>query len=126
MAARCHWLLLRLALLAALLLAMLPTLGRLAQAASSTASESIAVCTVNGVQLITAASQPPDGSLPAGQSTPHDCAYCPLLAGLLILAALILRLLQRPRASCPSIPAPPVANHYRLAGLGPRGPPASL
>ncbi|PJJ98304.1 hypothetical protein CO615_09880 [Lysobacteraceae bacterium NML75-0749] len=126
MAQRCHWLLLRLALLAALLLAMLPTLGRLAQAASSTASEPIAVCTVNGVQLITAASQPPDGSLLPDQPALHDCAYCPLLAGLLILAVLILRLLQRPPVIRPSIPAPPVANHYRLAGLGPRGPPASL
>ncbi|PJK10582.1 hypothetical protein CO610_01660 [Lysobacteraceae bacterium NML95-0200] len=125
MAARCHPLLLKLALLAALLLAVLPTLGRLAQAASANAGELIALCTTEGMALA-ADGRDPASPLSSGQSALHDCAYCPLLAGLLILAALILRLLQRPQVLCPSIPPPPEASHSGLAGLGPRGPPLTL
>ncbi len=133
-----------LALLAALLLALVPTLGRLTQAsatphAASPAQEALAaLCTMEGMKqvalpVLAAASahahMPHDAPAPmphhpqgdAGQ----DCDYCPLLASLVALAAIALGLWPRPDSSI-SITARPAIRvaHRHPSGLGSRGPPA--
>ncbi|WP_158601760.1 DUF2946 family protein [Solilutibacter pythonis] len=122
-----------LALLAMLLLAGLPTLGRLYQSAQSGSPPVVALCTVEGLKQLaqpfwTAAGDTgqPHGA-PAGERLAHDCEYCPLLAGLTVLVLLILGL----RALAPASPLP-LWRHARPAlrrhpsGLGSRGPPIPL
>ena len=117
------------ALVAAMLLSLLPTIGRIAQAQAPVHAgiAEVALCTVQGLKqvalpLATSASlQQPDAPAPRPA---HDCDYCPLLAGLVALA--VVTLLLWPQA----LPAP--ATHFRDArriatrhpsGLGSRGPP---
>src|SRR5690606_23982691 len=98
-AARFHAAMARLALAAALLLAAVPTLGRLApqlaQAAHAAQVELVALCTAQGLEYVDpAALQAGVHGHPAGHAghadhggtpdRPHDhgapdCAYCPLL-----------------------------------------------
>ncbi len=121
-----------LALMAMMLLSLLPTIGRLAQSqapvhAAHAGIAEVALCTVQGLKQValslasaTSLSQP-DAPPPRPA---HDCDYCPLLAGLVALA--VVALLFWPQA----LPAP--ATHFRDArriatrhpsGLGSRGPP---
>ena len=133
----------RLALVAMLLLALLPTLGRLAagtQSASGAAGAGwAAMCTAAGLREVPLAS--PAGQATFGQSLlagadhgfPHDiihqhdgpdCAYCPLLASLTVLA-LVLSLLLPLRLQAPGFPAwwTPRRKTFHPCGLGSRGPP---
>ena len=123
---------LALALAAAMLLSLLPTVGRLAQAAAPTHEPhdgiaAVALCTVQGLRRIALppalAQKPPRPEAPA----PHpaqDCDYCPLLAGLVALAIVALALWP------PALPVPlerfrdahRIAAHHP-SGLGSRGPP---
>lgn len=133
-----------LALLAAMLLALLPTLGRLAQASTAPQPTSItqqaltALCTMEGMKqvalpvLAAAATHahlqhdapPPMPHHPQGDAG-QDCDYCPLLASLVALAAIALGLWPRPDSSI-SITARPAIRvaHRHPSGLGSRGPPA--
>lgn len=123
-----------LALAAILLLALLPTFGRLAQAGQGVTTEAwTQLCTLSGMKLV---KLPPVAMHAAGHaaapmpSPDHggmgmDCDYCPLLSMLtLAVAALVLALV----GFAPSTPASPRAVPLRARlhpfGLGSRGPPA--
>lgn len=123
----------RLALFAILLLALLPTLGRLAQAraAGSDATPSwAAMCTSRGLQpvLLPAAGQAAthvDGRAPdAPDRSTGDCAYCPLLAATMPAAAASLPVppAALPPALC-TFHALPTRAQPHPCGLGSRGPP---
>lgn len=128
----------RLALLAILLLALVPTLGRLAQAsaaAGEAAPSWAAMCTARGLESIrlpVAAHDPTYDAVPAtggAPAAPHgaagDCDYCPLLA-----AAIPATVATH---SIPPAALPPALCTFRAlaaraqphpCGLGSRGPPA--
>jgi hypothetical protein len=130
----------RLALVAMLLLATLPTFGRLlATRADTAASAWTALCTASGLQYVglelaggerSAPGVSHDAGIgvpaPSGHSDP-DCAYCPLLAGLaLVVACMALALTHGPGSGL-------CTWHHVLArkpphpcGLGSRGPPFAL
>lgn len=133
---RHHWFA-HLALLAALLLAGMPTLGRLQQALHAAVdAPMVALCTLRGLEhvpldALTAHSGKPstvDHGSPEGGHPQHaqdDCTYCPLLAGLLVPSLATTGLpwapvpsdgTRRPATTLPSAPSIP--------GLGSRGPPA--
>jgi hypothetical protein len=124
----------RLALLAILLLALVPTLGRLAQprtAGSDAAPSWAAMCTMRGLQpvLLPVAAHGAiqgNGEAPAAPlGSGVDCAYCPLLATTIPLAIAPV--------SVPPAALPPTALCTSRAstahpgshpcGLGSRGPP---
>ena len=115
-----------LALAAILLLALLPTLGRLAQAGQGAAAGAwTQLCTMSGMKLV----KLPTFSIgqPAAPAPDHggsDCDYCPLLSMLtLAVAALVLSLL----GFAPVTPAlrriRPPRIRLHPSGLGSRGPP---
>lgn len=116
-----------LALAAILLLALLPTLGRLAQAGQGAAAGAwTQLCTMSGMKLV---KLPPfsigQPAAPAPDRGGSDCDYCPLLSMLtLAVAALVLALL----GFAPVTPAPrrirPPQIRLHPSGLGSRGPPA--
>jgi len=117
------------ALVAVLLLALLPTVGRMAQAHVPSGTV-VALCTAQGLKAVHLAADAftGDATLP-GHDMTHgpgaDCAYCPLLAGLVVGFAVVLGLfaqaaLLRPRAGLP----PPRLPWHHPSGLGSRGPPA--
>jgi hypothetical protein len=128
----------RLALVAVLLLATLPTFGRLLATDTHTATSAwAALCTASGLQhvelagiapSVVAASHDAGTGLPApGGHSDRDCAYCPLLAGLaLVVACMALALTHGPGFGL-------CTWHHVLArkpphpcGLGSRGPPFAL
>lgn len=132
-----HWMT-HLALAAALLLAVVPTLGRWAQPAGSTAADHTAMMMAAGsggmAMMHHAMPAPEQARVPTPMNGKHDggghagdCAYCPLLASLLpmlLVLAILLPLLQRIRlrgAATLTRRVPPL----RL-GLGARGPPILL
>jgi hypothetical protein len=120
-----------LAIGAMLLLALLPTLGRLASARSDAPRGGwTQMCTLSGLKLVKIA--PSDSSSPAvpghdGHAGGSDCPYCPLanaIAALVVLAVLvpllsILRPWPRHRASAQAI-------RWHPCGLGSRGPPGGV
>jgi hypothetical protein len=113
----------RFALLAVLLLALVPTFGRLAQAAGHDpldARGTVAMCTARGLERV------PDPGHP--EPAPHhdngDCAYCPLLGSAVPPApqvALAAAPAPAPALCTPSSSARVGAQHP--CGLGSRGPP---
>lgn len=128
-----HRLLPHLALLAALLLALVPTFGRLYQAdqAAHASPTLVALCTAGGLTRSVLALPAPQPALGQDQGAPapadhFDCDYCPLLGGLLSplppLPAVALRL-------CRGSPAVVIASARidsgHPSGLGSRGPPAA-
>ncbi len=118
------------ALLAVLLLATLPTLGRLhAAPTSGTHTARVALCTVEGlrsVQLGLAPSHDTPAPVAPERHQHDDCAYCPLLAGLAQLSvAPVLQLLAPDAGTQPRVqPATDIAA-IADTGLGARGPPAN-
>jgi hypothetical protein len=112
----------RLALVAILLLALVPTLGRIAQAraASVDAVPSWAsLCTAQGLRQLS-----PQAPLPSTPRAPGDCAYCPLLAAT-VAASIAVSTVPPPAlptALCTSTPAD-VPGEPHPVGLGSRGPP---
>lgn len=138
---RFHHCMTRLALLAMLLLALLPTLGRLQASASDAlpphAEAVFALCTVNrlvpavldATSLATRAASELPASAGDDDSTHvlSDCQYCPLLAGLaLVIPALLAGL--GVAHGLPSLPRAQRGPQHTLfiPGLGSRGPPAAL
>jgi len=119
------------ALVAVLLLALLPTLGRVARS-SAEADRVVQLCTVQGLKTVHLASDLISGTsgMPGmpGHGTGRDgddCSYCPLLAGLVIGFAAVLGLLASPP---PQRPLTRQRAHrlpwHHPSGLGSRGPPA--
>lgn len=133
---RLHAAIARVALLAALLLAVVPTLGRLAPRVAHAGLA--ALCTAEGLRYVEvaafAAATPVAGPHHAGApgtapGHPHDpgapdCTYCPLLLSL--LAASIAFALLRAQAPAPARFAAVASARRRQrhpCGLGSRGPP---
>jgi hypothetical protein len=127
----------RLALFAILLLALVPTLGRLAQAgaAGSDATPSwAAMCTARGLESIrlqaSAQGMAHDamhatGETPAApRGSAGDCDYCPLLAAAMPVAVATHSIppAALPPALC-TFPALPTRAQPHPCGLGSRGPP---
>jgi membrane protease YdiL (CAAX protease family) len=120
-----------LAIAAMLLLALLPTAGRLWSAGANASGGAWAqMCTMAGLKLVKIA--PAGSSSPAipghdGHAGGSDCPYCPLanaIAALVVLVALvpllpILRSWPRHRTS-------PQAIRRYPCGLGSRGPPGRV
>ncbi len=131
----------RLALMATLLLVLVPTLGRLAESRvqadgwEGAGAHWTAICTVAGIQYIPLpegmqlpGSRTGDASPGKGTSHPGaDCDYCPLLASLLVVAlcwALLGPQVQRIVAVALAPSLRPWQRHP--CGLGSRGPPLAL
>jgi hypothetical protein len=138
----------RLALIAALLLAAVPTLGRLApqvvQLAQGARAQLVALCTSDGLRYVDLATQHGDAQYAVDQQAgaahhdghpgappekPHDhgapdCAYCPLLLSLLVAAAWLLWLrAATARGALPTWTDLPSCTFVHPCGLGSRGPP---
>jgi hypothetical protein len=118
----------RLALLAILLLALVPTLGRIAQARAADADDApswAALCTMQGLQRVQLpATNDAPRQLPSAPQGSGDCAYCPLLAAVAvptIVAVSVPAALPSP-ALCTSAPAVTRSGPHPC-GLGSRGPP---
>lgn len=110
-----------------LLLACLPTLGRLASSSDDGAAGSVlaALCTMTGLKYV---------EVPLGDPAPQprkamgeDCAYCPLLTAVAVFALWLALAwpspVAAPRAERTS------ASHRKNpypCGLGSRGPPLAL
>jgi hypothetical protein len=123
----------RLALFATLLLALVPTLGRIAQArdAGGDAAPSwAALCTARGFERVLLAPAARVAALARGEgpARPHpaggDCEYCPLLAAAIpvALAPLSVPPAALPPALCTRSAGPSRAQPHPC-GLGSRGPP---
>lgn len=126
-----------LALLAAVLLSTLPTLGRLQQAlhATDVAAPTVALCTMRGLERVSLADAigfPLHGTGHAddngdGDQPGHvqdDCAYCPLLSGLLLPTLAMSGLAWIPPTTGRAWQRPDVAPlATAIPGLGSRGPP---
>lgn len=127
----------RLALFAILLLALVPTLGRFAQASAAVGDAApswAAMCTARGLESIRLPSTTQvaahDAVLATGEApaAPHgsagDCDYCPLLAATIpvAVAAHSVPPAALPPALCTSRTLPARAQPHPC-GLGSRGPP---
>jgi len=119
----------RLALAAMLLLALLPTFGRLAAGASSTPESGwAALCTMTGLKIVAldAADGVPAQPKPAGGIDGH-CAYCPLLAAMAVFALWLALAWPQRRGDRRSLWLPaPLHSRFHPCGLGSRGPPPAL
>ncbi|MBS0225833.1 MAG: DUF2946 family protein [Proteobacteria bacterium] len=118
------------ALLAILLLATLPTLGRLqATPMAGMHATKLALCTVEGlrtVQVDVLAAH--DATTPAAPEHRNhdDCAYCPLLAGLAQLSvAPLLQLLPPDTGTQSGVESATRIAPIAETGLGARGPPGN-
>ena len=118
----------RLALLAALLLATVPTLGRLLapEAAASTAHVAHAMHAMAGMQHAMSHDVAHLPAIPPPHQHDVDCPYCPLLGTVLAtpLRALALAAPIPPAFDTPRFTDPhePVRHH---GSLGSRGPPSA-
>lgn len=133
---RLHAAIARVALLAALLLAVVPTLGRLAPRVAHAGLA--ALCTAEGLRYVEvaafAAATPVAGPHHAGApgtapGHPHDpgapdCTYCPLLLSLLAAGCWLLWLRAALAGAAPGWwPAAASRGFVHPCGLGSRGPP---
>lgn len=114
----------RLALLAAVLIAVCPTVTRVLLGGAAGPGD--AICTLAGLRPLPAQDGTADGQgTPAPHAGSHeDCAYCPLAASLALppVPALLLAPLEPAAARLPALPLRiVVARHF--GGLGSRGPP---
>ncbi len=123
-----------LALVAMLLLSALPTLGRLSAGPGASDGMWAQICTMAGLKLVKLAPgdanplDPPPAPAGDGGAMPGpDCAYCPLLAAVVVL---LLAIAFASPARARGIPAevrrraPWKFRHPN--GLGSRGPPIAL
>jgi hypothetical protein len=124
----------RLALFAILLLALVPTLGRLAQARAGVGDAApswAAMCTARGLQPVLLPSAVHDAAHATGEApaAPHgpagDCDYCPLLVATIPVAVAMHSVppAALPPALC-TFHALPARAQPHPCGLGSRGPPA--
>lgn len=124
----------RLALVAMLLLATLPTFGRLLGARAETAPAPAspawtALCTVAGLRTVALPASWGHGAhgdpapTPAGHAG-DECAYCPLLAAVaLVVAGGLTGALQRQRQTLCTWKSAQSRRALHPCGLGSRGPP---
>jgi len=117
----------RMALLAILLLALVPTAGRIAQAQASghqAVSSWAELCTAQGLRKVLL---PAPHETPVPSPAPHagaDCEYCPLLAA--VVAPAVATVAVPPQALPPALCTSPdstVRSGPHPCGLGSRGPP---
>ncbi len=125
----------RLALFAVLLLALVPTLGRLAQARDAgfvAAPSWAALCTARGMESVLLLPGAHGNATHGGGEAPEpshgggDCDYCPLLAATIPVAIAPLSVppaIAPPPALCTSRPVVAHAGPHPC-GLGSRGPPS--
>ena len=114
---------LQLALIAALLLALLPSIGRIFAYTAHADAGWTDLCTMDGLQhahLLGGL----DPAHPGPAGTDHDCPYCPLLNALAGLACLILLLLPESTVGIAPVRwlSIRISRKYPC-GLGSRGPP---
>lgn len=125
-ASRFHRRMSRLAMLAVLLLALVPSVGRaLGAGAPRVLADASALCTSTGLQLLLDGARGAGGlpGLPAFLHGDADCPYCPLAASI-ALPLLPDPLLPAPHAAMlPARRAAPRRRFRRLHGPGSRGPP---
>jgi hypothetical protein len=122
----------RLALLAVLLVAVMPSINRWVNAESASASSviSLAMCTSDGMSWVKPAhfqfgSEQPSET--GGAMLDEHCGYCVLLASLVpVLLALALFFFVRRRAVLFCWSLAPARTAVLLRGLGARGPPVLL
>lgn len=118
----------RIALIAMLLLAFVPTVSRmLASVGLATGGSWVELCTVTGLKWV----QLPDGDAPAptpaAQPGGGDCAYCPLLNAVAVFALLLALLLPAaPRELLERFAPARRSTSRHPCGLGSRGPPLAL
>ncbi|MFT3897933.1 MAG: DUF2946 family protein [Thermomonas sp.] len=120
----------RLALVAMLLLATLPTIGRLAGSNPGMQRAMTAICTVQGMKFIDLGTRS-DLASPANATPdrmPHpdmDCDYCPILAATLAAFAIVYLLPALFRHADPPQGRNATSGRCFLhpCGLGSRGPP---
>jgi hypothetical protein len=117
-----------LALMAVLLLALVPSASRLlaSRAAADAHAGWAELCTVAGLKLVKLAPAAPQapGDPAAAHGHDGDCAYCPLLASLgTPIATPVLLLALLPPATAPVLQASERPTEPRTHGLGSRGPP---
>lgn len=119
----------RLALTAMLLLALLPTFGRLAAGASSSPDSGwAALCTMTGLKIVALDT---DGGVPA-QPKPaggidEHCAYCPLLTAMAVFVLWLALSWPQRRGDLRTLWRPaPLRSRFHPCGLGSRGPPLAL
>ena len=123
-----HHLMSRLALVAVLMLLLLPTTGRVLGAASQADGAWAQMCTMAGLQLVKIpladadhVPTQPDGDMPM------DCDYCPLLSALTALVLwVVLAFPQLAARLATVLAAPPRYGRGHPSGLGSRGPPIAL
>jgi len=118
----------RLALLAALLMLLVPTSNRLLGSHGLSDGVWAQICTMAGIELVKVPSDgiDPTPSRPADGGS-MDCDYCPLLLATTALAICVLLVTPQPAAR-------PLATFRALhprrrghpSGLGSRGPPLAL
>lgn len=125
----------RLALLAMLLLALLPTAGRLLQPVAQDMPSGLgAICTTAGLKYVDlalfGATNPQHGDAHDRSAHGHDgfnCDYCPLLASLVVVVLwLALVGLRAATRALPSQWRACVPQWFLPYGLGSRGPPLVL
>lgn len=123
-----HHLMSRLALVAVLLLLLLPTTGRVLGAASQADGAWAQMCTMAGLQLVKIPLVDADAgpARPAGDM-PMDCDYCPLLSVLTALVLWVVLAFPQLAAKLAAVlAAPPRYGRGHPSGLGSRGPPIAL
>lgn len=115
-----------LALVAVLLLALLPATGRMLESQPQADGVWAQICTLAGLQQVQLPALDPEPSPPAGERG-MDCAYCPLLSALAPLLLWVLLLFPQPAAQpVPILRSPPRGGRGHPSGLGSRGPPIAL
>ncbi len=118
----------RLALVAMLLLACLPTLGRLTTPSAAGEGSPVwaALCTMTGLKYVEVPASDP-APQPHKPLHGEDCAYCPLLTAVAVFALWLA-------LAWPSLAVAPIASRTPATrkkkrypcGLGSRGPPLAL
>jgi len=114
----------RLALLAVLLLALAPTLGRVLVAGTPQVLAGWSeMCTSGGLKLLPSPARLADGKAPPAEAHGGDCPYCPLGAGLALPPQYTGPAAIAAGTAAASRHAVPRRRFARLHGPGSRGPP---
>lgn len=118
-----HRHLLRIAFAAALLLLLVPTVGRVMRASAQADGAWAQMCTLAGMKLVRLPGTDIDPAPVPPSHMPDDCAYCPLLQALAVLVLWLA--VVHPQGLARFVPArdPPLRWRSHPTGLGSRGPP---
>ena len=118
----------RFALVAMLLLAFVPTANRLlASVGIGVQGSWVELCTVTGLKWVQLSAEDAAPPAHAGHASEGDCAYCPLLNAVAVLALLLALLAPAlPRQLLAGFASAPHGAGLHPCGLGSRGPPILL